>query len=84
MKLLVAIDSSKESKFVVDEVAGRPWPSGTTVCVLHVIDWPQPASDASLLPAFPQLQRSSSKRLPMNFAGLACRPQQRSSKVILG
>ena len=55
MKLLCAIDSSQESKFVVDEVAGHPWPSGTTACVLHLIDWPRPASDASVLPAFQQL-----------------------------
>ncbi len=54
MKLLVAIDSSPESKFVVAEVTGRPWPSGTTACVLHIIEWPQPASDASLLPPFQQ------------------------------
>lgn len=55
MKLLVAIDSSPGSKVVVDEVARRPWPSGTAACVLHVVDCPQPASSASLLPGFKQL-----------------------------
>jgi nucleotide-binding universal stress UspA family protein len=51
MKLLVPIDSSPVSKTVVNEVARRPWPSGTTACVLHVIDWPQLPSSASLLQA---------------------------------
>jgi len=50
-KLLIPIDSSPVSKIVVDEVARRPWPSGTTACVLHVIDWPQLPSSALLLQA---------------------------------
>lgn len=49
MKLLIAIDSSAVSKTVIDEVARRPWPSGTTVCVLHIIDWPPLPSNASLI-----------------------------------
>jgi nucleotide-binding universal stress UspA family protein len=49
MKLLVPIDSSPVSKILVDEVARRPWPPGTTACVLHIIDWPQLPSSASLL-----------------------------------
>jgi nucleotide-binding universal stress UspA family protein len=51
MKLLVAIDSSPVSKTVVNEVARRPWPSGTTACVLHIVDWPQLPSSASLVQA---------------------------------
>jgi nucleotide-binding universal stress UspA family protein len=49
MKLLIPIDSSPVSKIVVDEVGRRPWPSGTTACVLHIIDWPQLPGSASLL-----------------------------------
>jgi len=41
MKLLVAIDPSPVSGTVVNEVASRPWPSGTLACVLHVIDFAQ-------------------------------------------
>ena len=32
----------------------RPWPSGTTACVLHVIDWSQWPSSASLFQAVKQ------------------------------
>lgn len=38
MKILLAIDSSTLSEAVVSEVEARPWPSGTEVCVLTVID----------------------------------------------
>ena len=67
MKLLVAIDSSPGSSTVVDEVARRPWPSRTTVCVLHIIDWSQLPSDASLIHAVKQsayvLVKSASDKL---------------------
>jgi nucleotide-binding universal stress UspA family protein len=67
MKLLVAMDSSQSSKEVVDEVAKRPWPPRTTVCVLHVIDWPQLPSSASLIEVAKQaaerLVKSASARL---------------------
>src|SRR5215467_10053827 len=38
MKLLLAIDSSAQSEIVVSEVIRRPWPAGTEVCVLTVVD----------------------------------------------
>jgi len=38
MKILVAIDSSASSDAVVSEVAARPWPSGTVVRVLNVVE----------------------------------------------
>lgn len=38
MKILLAIDSSEFSKVVVEEVAARPWPAGSVVFVLTVID----------------------------------------------
>jgi len=67
MKLLVAVDSSQSSVRVVDEVARRPWPSGTAVCILHVIDWPQLPSSASLIEiaeqAAERLVKSASARL---------------------
>lgn len=52
MKLLVAIDASQPSCEVVSEVARRPWPAGTTVCVLHVIDWPQLPSGELLVEGY--------------------------------
>ena len=38
MKLLLAIDSSKGSQTAVDEVAARPWPAGSTVDVVSVVE----------------------------------------------
>lgn len=38
MKVLLAIDSSKASNYVVEEAGARPWPSGTVFSVLHVVD----------------------------------------------
>lgn len=67
MKLLVAIDYSEPSQKVLDEVATRPWPTATTACVLHVVDWSQlPASEA-LIEAMQQsaevLVKSASEKL---------------------
>jgi len=38
MKILLAIDSSADSKAVVKETLSRPWPSGTVFCVMTVVD----------------------------------------------
>jgi len=64
MKLLAAIDSSAYSQQVLDEIARRPWPSETTVCILHVIDWP-------LLPDSPSLIQTvkGSAKLLVESAG---------------
>lgn len=38
MKVLVAIDSSGASQYVIAEAASRPWPSGTVFCVQSIVD----------------------------------------------
>jgi nucleotide-binding universal stress UspA family protein len=38
MKLLLAIDGSTTSRTALDEVIARPWPAGTRVEVLHVVE----------------------------------------------
>ena len=38
MKILLAIDSSTASQHVLDRAATRLWPSGTTFCVMAVVD----------------------------------------------
>lgn len=72
MKLLVAVDSSAASGTVVDHVAKRPWPPGTTACVLHVIDWSQWPTSASLFQVVKQsagaLVKSTSDKV--NKAGV--------------
>lgn len=54
MKLLVAVDYSSVSAVMVDEVARRSWPPGTTACVLHIIDWPELPSYEPLIPMVKQ------------------------------
>ena len=38
MRVLLAIDPSSGAQHVVNEAAARPWPTGTTICVLTVVD----------------------------------------------
>ena len=38
MKIVLAIDSSAASEVAVSQVASRPWPPGTTVAVLSVVE----------------------------------------------
>src|SRR5215831_14323210 len=38
MKLLLAVDCSSASRTALDEVAARPWPAGTYVDVVHVVE----------------------------------------------
>lgn len=56
MKLLVAIDSSPTGDTVINQVARRPWPRGTSVCVLNVIDSRAISSDFVDVVAFAESQ----------------------------
>lgn len=38
IRVLLAIDPSTGSRHVVNEVAARPWPTGTAICVLSIVD----------------------------------------------
>lgn len=38
MRVLLAIDPSSGSLHVVNEAAARPWPTGTAICVLSIVD----------------------------------------------
>jgi len=38
MKVLVAIDDSGASQYVIAEASARPWPTGTVLCVQCVVD----------------------------------------------
>jgi len=64
MKILLAVDSSPASSFAIQEVARRPWPAGTTVHVLSVVErWDAPALVEGL-------NRSASELLRRAFARL--------------
>jgi nucleotide-binding universal stress UspA family protein len=46
MKILVATDGSKFGEAAVEEVARRPWPAGSEVLVVYVVEpTPQPAAE---------------------------------------
>jgi len=38
MKVLLALDASTGSQDVVNEVAARPWPTGTAFCLVSIVD----------------------------------------------
>jgi nucleotide-binding universal stress UspA family protein len=38
MKILLTIDASQASQNVLTEAAARPWPAGSSFCVVHVVD----------------------------------------------
>ncbi|HET6277486.1 MAG TPA: universal stress protein [Candidatus Polarisedimenticolia bacterium] len=42
MKILIAFDGSPSAQAAVDEVAGRPWPKGTEVRLVTVLERPLP------------------------------------------
>jgi nucleotide-binding universal stress UspA family protein len=49
MRIILAIDGSKHSFAAVDSVARRPWPKGTEVKIVHVIEPPPvPFNDAEV------------------------------------
>ena len=81
MKLLVPIDPSQASQQLLDEVARRPWPSATTVCILHVIDWAQLPSSASLIEA---VKQSAELLVKSASAKLGCADLRASTKVFEG
>ena len=43
MKILVAYDGSPPSEQAIEEVLGRPWPAGTQVRLVTVVEAPVPA-----------------------------------------
>jgi nucleotide-binding universal stress UspA family protein len=38
MKIVIGIDSSKASQFVLDEAAARPWPANAEFSIVNVVD----------------------------------------------
>jgi nucleotide-binding universal stress UspA family protein len=67
MNILLAVDSSPASQAAVREVAARPWPSGSMVRILSVVDptytWNAPGLKESLLKSAEELVRCASEAL---------------------
>jgi nucleotide-binding universal stress UspA family protein len=63
LRILLAIDSSELSEAVVSEVERRPWPAGTVVCVLTVIDLLALTSAVGYLEPFIKSENDAAKTL---------------------
>lgn len=63
MKVLLAIDSSALSEAVVSEVERRPWPAGSVICVLTVIDLLALTSAVGYLEPFIKSENEAAKAL---------------------
>jgi nucleotide-binding universal stress UspA family protein len=63
MKLLLATDLSPTSHWVIETVQARPWPPGTEVCILHVVDLTPFPLGAELMDSAQQAAESSVKTL---------------------
>jgi nucleotide-binding universal stress UspA family protein len=68
MKLLIATDLSQTSHYVIDTVKARPWPTGTEVCLLHVVDLTPFPLGAELMDAAEKVAESSIKTLGDDLA----------------
>lgn len=81
MKLLLAIDYAEPSQQVVEEVAKRPWPAGTTACLLHAVDRAQFPPSVVLIDAM----KRSAEVLVRSAAEKLCRVGlQTSTKTVEG
>ena len=72
MNVLLAVDSSAASQAAVREVAARPWPAGSIVRILSVVDptyaWNAPGLKESLLKSAEDLVRCASE--PLKSSGI--------------
>ena len=65
MKILLAVDGSAHSDAAVNEVAARPWPEGSEVRVISVIELPfTPDGESRSLPesSYSQLERAGQEQ----------------------
>lgn len=56
MRVLVAIDGSESSKSVLDRVMARPWPAGTEIKVLNVLEPPSHLMGRHMAGADPEFE----------------------------
>ncbi|HYL38729.1 MAG TPA: universal stress protein [Bryobacteraceae bacterium] len=67
MKILLAMDSTAESQIALAEAAGRPWPQGSLIEVLSVVDltyaWNAPGMADALVQSAEEAVRCAAARL---------------------
>ncbi|MFI5092464.1 MAG: universal stress protein [Candidatus Acidiferrum sp.] len=79
IRILIAIDASRGSSYVVDEAAARPWPAGTEFSVIHVVD-------EAHLAGYPQLvdhQKQEGEWLVKTAADLLSRAGHKTHAEVL-
>lgn len=70
MKILVATDGSPMSNLALDEIARRPWPDGSELRIVNVIDhWPAIGNETLTLP-------------PEYFDEIAATTQRESERIL--
>jgi nucleotide-binding universal stress UspA family protein len=85
MNLLLALDNSPSSEIALDEVAARPWPRGTVVCVLSVVDLFALASGLSAIGALASLEVEANQATANKAAEkLSARGLEATTKIIEG
>lgn len=81
MKLLLAIDHSAESKTAIDEVAARPWPAGTSVEVISVVDTKAPWLTSEVIE---EITRRTTDLVQRAAAQLTARGLSATAQVFMG
>jgi nucleotide-binding universal stress UspA family protein len=85
LKILLAIDSSPLSEAVVSEVEGRPWPAGTQICVLTVVDLFALTYSVGYLESFMKSEDHAARLLVQEVAErLARRDLETTANVVEG
>jgi nucleotide-binding universal stress UspA family protein len=85
LKILLAIDSSPLSEAIVSEVERRPWPAGTDVCVLTVVDLFALTYSVGYLEPFMKSEDDAARLLVQEVAErLAGRGLQTTANVVEG
>ncbi|MBI1763471.1 MAG: universal stress protein [Acidobacteria bacterium] len=91
MKILLATDGSKSSEAAVQNIAARPWPAGSAVKILAVVEMhltPTPGSwlvpDSHYLKLLHELQERARVAIEQAEAVLQATPLQVSSDIVIG
>lgn len=91
MKILLATDGSKGSEAALQNIAARPWPAGSEVKVLSVVEMhlaPKPGSwlvpDSHYLNLLHELQERARVAVEQAETVLKATPLQVSSEIVIG
>jgi nucleotide-binding universal stress UspA family protein len=81
MKILLAVDHSAASQTAIDEVATRPWPAGTSVEVVSVVDTKAPWLTSEVIE---EITRRTTDLVQRAAAQLTARGLEATAQVFMG